>query len=473
MHTAPPLTAQEVKNWTPDALPPAGSSALQRARERMARAGEWHPGQVVGRRMSIACVALEITQRCNLDCSYCYLSESSEALKDIPMEEVLRRIDLIHAHYGEGTDVQVTGGDPTLRPRAELVQIVRAISARGMQPSLFTNGIKATRELLAELCEAGLVDVAFHVDTTQQRAGYADEAALNALRLEYIERARGLPLSVFFNTTVSRDNLADVPDLMRFFMRHCDVVRLAAFQVGADSGRGTERQRAAPDAAAVQAQIQAGLGIALTFDAAGAGPQRCNRYGAALILNGRAHDFMHDHSFVQTLLGETTSLRFDRRHKARMAATLGRFLLAHPRTLARVLRHMGMLAWRARADLWAVLWAKLWAKPWRDVGRIGKLSVHVHNFQDAQNLDRQRCEACSFMVMTPEGPLSMCVHNAKRDDYLLVPARVLREDKLMFWSPATGRLGDRKPERIDVALTRKNARGRARVGAAHADQAVS
>jgi sulfatase maturation enzyme AslB (radical SAM superfamily) len=52
-----------------------------------------------GRRVAIGCVAREITQRCNLDCSYCHLSEYSEALRDIPIEEVFRRIDLIVARH--------------------------------------------------------------------------------------------------------------------------------------------------------------------------------------------------------------------------------------------------------------------------------------------------------------------------------------------------------------------------------------
>ena len=190
-------------------------------------------------------MALEITQRCNLDCTLCYLSEMSEAVHDLPLAEIFRRIDVIRATYGPNTGVQITGGDPTLRNRAELVEIVRRVRERDMQPALFTNGIKATRELLTELCAAGLVDVAFHVDSTQQRKGYATEAELNAVRLEYIERARGLPLSVFFNTTVHRGNFHEIPDVVRFFVAHSDVVRLASFQLQADTGRGVERERAA------------------------------------------------------------------------------------------------------------------------------------------------------------------------------------------------------------------------------------
>lgn len=54
----------------------------------------------------------------------------------------------------------------------------------------------------------------------------------------------------------------------------------------------------------------------------------------------------------------------------------------------------------------------------------------------------------------------MCVHNAKRDDYLLVPAQMKRAGKLMYFNPATGMLEDGIPGKIAIALNRKNARGR-------------
>jgi len=92
------------------------------------------------------------------------------------------------------------GGEPTLRRRDELLAIVRRLASSGLRASLFTNGIKATRDLLVELAEAGLTDVAFHVDSTQQRPGYHSESDLNTLRRGYLERARGLPISVFFNS---------------------------------------------------------------------------------------------------------------------------------------------------------------------------------------------------------------------------------------------------------------------------------
>ncbi len=163
------MTPAEIHAARPAPPPGPRRDALVDARRRVIGAGQWTASQLMGRRWPIGCVALEITQRCNLDCTACYLSEHSEAVTDVPLEELFRRIDLIVDHYGPNTNVQVTGGEPTLRRREELVAIVRRISHKGLRPALFTNGIRVKRELPVELVEAGLVDIAFHVDLTHGR----------------------------------------------------------------------------------------------------------------------------------------------------------------------------------------------------------------------------------------------------------------------------------------------------------------
>jgi molybdenum cofactor biosynthesis enzyme MoaA len=419
------LSAEDIEAYAPYAEPPPPGGRRARLRERLEQSGCAGPGQIGGKRWPIGCVSLEVTQRCNLDCSLCYLSEHSEAVLDIPLEELFRRIDMIHAHYGDHTDIQVSGGEPTLRRPEDLVRIVRRIAEKGMRASLFTNGIRASRALLTLLSEAGLTDVAFHVDLTQKRQGYDSELALNALRQRYIERARGLPLAVFFNTTVFAGNFDEVPALVRFFRGHTDVVSLASFQLQADTGRGVLRGREShitPDA--VVARIQAGAGRALRFDTLMAGHPRCNRYGMAFEINGALYDFYDDPGFVVPLLERTAGVAFPRTdRRAAVRAALLAFLKA-PALWRRGFRWLGRTLWRARHDLVAAR------------GRVRKLSFVVHNFMDAGGLERERLDACVFMVASSEGPISMCLHNAKRDRYILRPLPVAEGR----WEPLTGRV---------------------------------
>jgi pyruvate-formate lyase-activating enzyme len=388
------------------------------------------PNQVLGRRSTIGCVALEITQRCNLDCTLCYLSENSESVKDLPIEILFHRIDRIREIYGPGVGVQVTGGDPTLRKRPELVEIVRRIAQRGLRPSLLTNGILATRDLLSELAAAGLFDVAFHVDTTQRRKAYSSEESLNAIRREYIERARGLPLAVIFNTTVHAGNLEEVSRLARFFLLHSHVVGMASFQVQAVTGRGQWRERppeVTPDA--VAERIRQGVGLPrLSWDTALVGHPGCNRGVMLATAGDRAIDVLTNRALYERFLDQFRHVPFDRRHVRQTARQVIAAALKDPYWLWHGGMFLAAKLWEARRGLWR-----------RE--RIGKITFFIHNFMDASALDPERIRNCSFMVMTDEGPVSMCEVNARRDDFILkrVALPIHPEGSRLF-DPRTGRV---------------------------------
>ncbi len=443
------MSPEQIKAYGPYALEQDGLTAKQRAIGRMEKLGLWDDQQYLGRRWPIGCVALEITQRCNLDCTLCYLSESSEALKDIPMEEIYRRIDMIFDHYGPNTDIQVTGGDPTLRKRDELMAIIRRIREKGMRPSLFTNGIKATRDMLEELSLNGLIDVAFHVDMTQERKGYANEVELNEVRLEYIERARGLPLSIFFNTTVYDDNFHEIPQIVDFFVQHSDVVRLASFQLQADTGRGVLAERGfSITQSTVADQIRKGAGCDINFDMANIGHSHCNRYGMTLVANGKVHDVFDEPQYIREVIKSTADVQFDRTDKRRALESLVDWAIKNPKLLPSGVKWLAKKGWQMKGDIL------------QGAGKVNKLSFFIHNFMDACHLEQDRIDACVFMVASRDGPISMCLHNAKRDDHLLKPIEIQKEGVIQFWNPVTGKFQNNKPDKIVVEHTRKTARGR-------------
>jgi 7,8-dihydro-6-hydroxymethylpterin dimethyltransferase len=415
---AMPLSPDEVTELT---------QALARTRERLGPLAVGH--QYLGHQASIGCVALEITQRCNLDCTLCYLSEHAEQVRDIPLEALLQRLDQIRAHFGVGTAVQITGGEPTLRQRRELVAIVRRARELGLPPALMTNGIKVTRDLLAELAEAGLNDVAFHVDLTQQRKGFTTEKALNVMRREYIERGRGLPLNVMFNTTVFQGNMDEIPDLVPFFIQHADVVSLASFQLHAATGRGVLGKRhTAVSLARVREQINTGAGTALPWDAVLIGHPQCHNYALTLAVNGHLYPVIPDQQFYSQFLRDFSHVVIDRRASRRQI--IWHYLKAahrRPRWYWRGLRYGFSLGWRMKQDVLAAR------------GKIHKLSFFIQNFMDADALDPERIQACSFMVMTADGPVSMCAHNARRDAFILKPLDIETARGTIHWIPLRSR----------------------------------
>ena len=150
-----------------------------------------------------------------------------------------------------------------------------------------------------------------------------------------------------------------------------------------------------------------------------AGHHECNRSAVMLVVNGRAHDAFADTAFVRRFMLETARLRIDRGTPWRAMRSLLAAVLARPLLGVRALRWATALAWRLRADLWAAR------------GHVHKLTFFTHNFMDACRLDAERVDACVFMAMTQDGPLSMCAYNAQRDNYLLRPLPTADG----FWQP--------------------------------------
>jgi 7,8-dihydro-6-hydroxymethylpterin dimethyltransferase len=375
------------------------------------------PRQVLGRRSTAGCVALEITQRCNLDCTLCYLSDFSESVPDPPMAELKAKADRIKQLFGVQTNVQITGGDPTLRKRSELVEIVRYVASIGLNPALFTNGIRATRDLLAELRSVGLVDVAFHVDVTQERKGYTSEVMLNEVREEYLARGRGLGLALIFNTTICDENLDEVPELVRFFVRHAGDLGMASFQMQADTGRGVLHERGRSlTRQRMQQLIDEGCGSPLSWDNVLIGHPECHNIAYALVVGSGAGprevvDLFDDPSVIERFLSDFGTVVLDRSDVPRSALNVVRHIFT---SRPEWLRFGGGFAARTAAKL-ATAMARTRS------ARVGKLSFFMQNFQDARALDPERLHHCSFYVATRDGAISMCEHNARRDDYIIPP----------------------------------------------------
>lgn len=389
---------------------------LVKTLERMSEVDS--PNQILGRSHTIGCVAVEITQRCNLDCTLCYLSEHSQSVRDLPLTEVYRRLDAVVNHYGKRTNVQITGGDPTLRKHSQLLQIVRYAARIGLYPALFTNGIAATRPLLEKLARAGLRDIAFHVDTTQRRKGYKSEEELNTLRQEYINRTRGLGLMVIFNTTVHAGNFNELPMLVEFFRDNADVVGLVSFNLQAETGRGKwGRRQVLISQDSVKAQIETVASKALPWDAIRVGHWDCHSTVPTIVVNGRIHAVVNDAELVGQFLQDFPSISAKRyRNRMALVCSIMWAVFKNPHWWSRALNYM-------RGQ-----WRQLGPDLLHSWGQFHKLTFFVQNFMDAAHLDRNRIHACSFMVMSADGPVSMCEHNARRDDYILQPIDIIHAD---------------------------------------------
>ena len=235
-----------------------------------------------------------------------------------------------------------------------------------------TNGRRATRALLEALATERLVDVAFHVDTTQQLGGYHSERELNALRMTYLDRAQGLPLSVMFNTTIHDGNFEEIPDVVRFFKANAGRIRTASFHVQAATGRGVHEKKTEITLDAVAAQIVQGAGTTINSRSSLVGHPRCNRYSLCFEVNGRVYDALDDGAFIAYLQPATAHLVLDRAGRRKVVKKFLTWLAANPHYWASVLKWTVGKMWRMKAELMA-------AK-----GRINTISFVIHSFMDTR-----------------------------------------------------------------------------------------
>ena len=114
------------------------------------------------------CALLEVTERCNLRCSYCFADGGSRD-HELPFEECKEAIRDIVRQCGRPL-LQLSGGEPTLRDDLpELVRFAREAGCSYVQVN--TNGIRLAEEpdYARRLAEAGLDIVFLQFDGTEDR----------------------------------------------------------------------------------------------------------------------------------------------------------------------------------------------------------------------------------------------------------------------------------------------------------------
>jgi radical SAM protein with 4Fe4S-binding SPASM domain len=164
---------------------------------------------------------LQVTNRCNMTCSFCDFWPNGVA----PAQELsladLRRVADELAQLGCAL-VSIEGGEPCVRP--DLVEIVRAFSARHLSV-LYTNGWYVTPALARELFGAGLLQVGVSIDYPDERhdrrrglpgARARAWAAVEALR----DAAPHAGRQVHVITVLMRDNERDLEALLRESSAH-------------------------------------------------------------------------------------------------------------------------------------------------------------------------------------------------------------------------------------------------------------
>lgn len=187
------------------------------------------------------CVLLEVTQRCNLNCKYCF-ADSSNASIDPPYNQVEDWLKQL-AVPGK-TLVQLSGGEPTVRD--DLPQIVMAAKQAGCKyVQLNSNGIRLAKDkdYVKSLSEAGLSFVFMQFDGTNNEI-YRHLRGMDLLDLkkQAIENCAEYNIGVtLVPTLVPGVNTSNIGELLRYVISMSPAVRGVHFQPVSYFGRIPKR----------------------------------------------------------------------------------------------------------------------------------------------------------------------------------------------------------------------------------------
>jgi radical SAM family protein len=258
------------------------------------------PGQGMGQKATGCGATIGIQPRCDFACTGCYLGHEANRIPALPTAAILRQLDELRRWLGPKSNVQITDGEVTLRPVEELTGILRYACSIGVIPMVMTHGDNFRRRpgLLERLMtEGGLTEISIHVDITQRgRDGYRlpkSELELMPLRDEFAAMVRAArretrrPLRAAMTLTVTRDNLPQIADVVRWLVRNRDAFSLVSFQPLAQVGR-TRKDEQGVTADALWREVgRATADFGLALDGTGPlhfGHTECTRFVPLLAL---------------------------------------------------------------------------------------------------------------------------------------------------------------------------------------------
>jgi uncharacterized radical SAM superfamily Fe-S cluster-containing enzyme len=182
---------------------------------------------------------IDLTNRCNLDCDFCFANARACGFVYEPgFDEVVSMLKLLRAQRPvPAPAVQFSGGEPTMRD--DLLDIIRMAKQMGFpQVQLASNGIKLANdpEYAQKLKDAGLNTVYLHFDGVSKETN-----PYLKIHMKAVENLKNVRLGVVLVPTVIRGrNDHELGDIIRFAANNVSVIRGVNFQPVAFTGAASD-----------------------------------------------------------------------------------------------------------------------------------------------------------------------------------------------------------------------------------------
>jgi hypothetical protein len=200
-----------------------------------------------GRHISHTALAnIVVTNRCNLNCWYCFFSHKN-LLKlgyvyEPSLEQIARMLKILRAQRPVPPNaLQLTGGEPALR--SDILDIIKLARTAGFDHvQLNTNGIRLATEpgFAKAVRAAGVNTIYLSFDGTTPKTNPKNHREIPAALAECRRAGIGI---VLVPTVIRAVNDHDIGGILRFGLKNIDVVRGINYQPVSFVGRVSKAER--------------------------------------------------------------------------------------------------------------------------------------------------------------------------------------------------------------------------------------
>jgi radical SAM protein with 4Fe4S-binding SPASM domain len=158
-------------------------------------------------------VSWNVTRKCNLKCSHCYINAAKTELRDeLTTEEGKHLIDQL-SEVSRPLLI-LSGGEPLLR--ADLYDLIRHGTSKGLRMGLGSNGSLIDDDIARNLKEAGVKTVSISIDSSipEKHDEFRGVKGSWQKATQAIKALKQNGVLVQVNTTVTQQNHSEIDDIM-------------------------------------------------------------------------------------------------------------------------------------------------------------------------------------------------------------------------------------------------------------------
>ncbi len=173
-----------------------------------------HQGKHSSDNADLRLVAWEVTRNCNLNCAHCRASAANRSYEgELETSAAFRLMDQI-AEIGRPIII-LTGGEPLLRE--DIFELAEYGSSRGLRMVMAPNGTLITKEAAQKMLSSGIQRISVSLDgaTKERHDGFRGVEGAFEGALRGINEAKSQGIEFQVNTTISRYNYDQIPDILR------------------------------------------------------------------------------------------------------------------------------------------------------------------------------------------------------------------------------------------------------------------